>query len=134
MKYDKTNRTFDCEPTKLEEKLRSRDMKKLNPRTLFLFRQAYSRQLSLMDLNNEKNPSEDLIFRDIQPTSSNIDLNEEYAYELAEQSRDYLKISVEMQSNWTNEKTALENWRHHRFAGSPILPRWISTTQRCRPR
>ena len=103
------------EEPKLEEKLalRSRDVKKLEPRTLFLFRQAYSRQLSLMELNNEKNPSEDLIFRDIQPTSSNIDLNEEYAFELAERSRVYLKISVEMQSNWENEKIALENWRNH---------------------
>ena len=62
------------EEPKLEDKfaLRSRDVKKLEPRTLFLLRQAYSRQLSLMDLNNEKNPSEDLIFRDIQSTSSNI--------------------------------------------------------------
>lgn len=103
------------EEPKLEEKLalRSRDVKKLEPRTLFLFRQAYSRQLSLMELNNEKNPSEDLIFRDIQPTSSNIELNEEYAFELAERSRDYLKISVDMQLKWENEKTALENWRYH---------------------
>ena len=100
---------------KLEKQLalRSSDVKKLHPRTLFLFRQAYSRQLSLMELNNEKNPSEDLIFRDIQPTSSNIALNEEYAFELAERSRAYLKISIEMQSNWENEKIALENWRNH---------------------
>ena len=103
------------EEPKLEEKLalRSRDVKKLEPRTLFLFRQAYSRQLSLMELNNEKNPAEDLIFRDIQPTSSNIELNEENAFELAERSRDYLKISVDMQLKWENEKTALENWRYH---------------------
>ncbi len=103
------------EEQKLDEKLalRSRDVKKLKPKTLFLFRQAYSRQLSLMELNNEKNLSEDLIFRDIQPTSSNIDLNEEYASELAERTRAYLKISVEMQSNWENEKIALETWRNH---------------------
>ncbi len=103
------------EEPKLEEKLalRNRDVKKLEPRTLFLFRQAYSRQLSLTELNNEKNPSEDLIFRDIQPTSSKIDLNEKYAFELAERCRVYLKISVEMQSNWANEKIAFENWRNH---------------------
>ena len=103
------------EEQNLTEKLalRSTDVKKLNPRTLFLIRQAYSRQLSLMELNNEKNPSEDLIFRDIQLKSSNDALNQENAVELAERSRAYLKISVEMQSNWENEKIALENWRNH---------------------
>jgi len=103
------------EEPKLEEKLalRSTDVKKLNPRTLFLFRQAYSRQLSLMELNNEKNPIENLIFRDLQFSTSDIALNEEYAFELADRSRAYLNITVEMQSNWENEKIALENWRHH---------------------
>lgn len=93
--------------------LRSTDVKKLKPKTLFLFRQAYSRQLSLMELNNEKNPTEELIFRDLQFLTSNITLNEKNAIELAERSRDYLKISVDMQSNWSSEKVALENWRHH---------------------
>ena len=40
-------------------------------------------------------------------------LNEEDAFELAERCRAYLKISIEMQSNWENEKIALENWRNH---------------------
>lgn len=93
--------------------LRSSDVKKLNPRTLFLFRQAYARQLSLMELNNEKNPSEDLIYQDIQILPSHRNLNSQNAFELAEKSRAYLNISVEMQSNWENEKTALENWRYH---------------------
>ncbi len=103
------------EEQNLTEKLalRSSDVKRLKPKTLFLFRQAYSRQLSLMELNNEKNPSEDLIFQDIQLKSSNEVLNEENAVELAERSRAYLKISVEMQSNWENEKIALENWRDY---------------------
>ncbi|MCE2400064.1 XRE family transcriptional regulator [Candidatus Poribacteria bacterium] len=93
--------------------LRSTDVKKLKPRTLFLFRQAYSRQLSLMELNNQKNPSEDLIYRDLQLLPSDITLNNQNAFELAEKSRAYLDISVEMQSNWENEKIALENWRYH---------------------
>ena len=40
-------------------------------------------------------------------------LYEEDAFELAARSRVYLKVSVEMQSNWENEKIALENWRNH---------------------
>ncbi len=93
--------------------LRSSDVKKLNPKTLFLFRQAYSRQLSLMELNNEKNPSADLIYHDLQISSSHYHLNHQNTVELAEECRDYLNISVETQSNWENEKTALENWRYH---------------------
>lgn len=102
------------EELKFEDKLalRSDDVKKINPRTLFLFRQAYSRQLSLMELNNEKNPLEDLIFRDLKLSTSNIDLNEEIAFEMADRSRSYLKLTVEMQSNWANEKIALEYWRN----------------------
>ncbi len=101
------------EEPELEEKLalRSADVKKLNPRTLFLFRQAHSRQFSLMELNNGKNPSENLIFRDIQLFGSHISLNKQNAIELAQRCRNYLDISVEMQSDWTNGKTALENWR-----------------------
>lgn len=103
------------EEPKLDEKLalRSADVKKLKPKTLFLFRQAYSRQLSLMELNNQKKPTEELIFRDLQFTTSNNTLNEKNAIQLAEKCRDYLKISIEMQSNWSNEKVALESWRHH---------------------
>ncbi|MCY4401677.1 MAG: ImmA/IrrE family metallo-endopeptidase [Candidatus Poribacteria bacterium] len=93
--------------------LRSSDVKKLNPRTLFLFRQAYSRQLSLMELNNSRNPSEDLIFRELKLLTSHNTFNNDNAYKLAGESRAYLDISVERQSSWENEKTALENWRYH---------------------
>lgn len=93
--------------------LRSPDVKKLKPRTLFLFRQAYSRQLSLMELNSGRNSSENIIFRDLKLLTSHITFNNDNAYKLAEESRAYLDISVEMQSNWVNKKTALENWRYH---------------------
>ena len=93
--------------------LRSTDVKKLKPRTLFLFRQAYSRQLSLMELNNGKNPSENLIFRDLNPIRSEFALDNQLAFELAEKCRKYLDINIEMQSNWENEKIVLENWRYH---------------------
>ncbi len=102
------------EPTFEESvELRSTDVKKLKPRSLFLFRQGYSRQFSLMELNNGKNPSENIIFRDLQHFASDNPLNKQSAFALAEKSRSHLNICVEMQSNWENEKTALENWRYH---------------------
>ena len=92
--------------------LRSTDVKKLKPRTLLLLRQAYSRQISLMELNSEKNPSENLIFRDLLSSRSDIVLNEHSAVELAEKCRAYLNISIKMQSDWESERIALENWRY----------------------
>lgn len=93
--------------------LRSADVKKLKPRSHFLFRQCYSRQLSLMELNNGKNPSENIIFRDLQHSATDFALNKQTAFALAEKSRSYLNVCVERQSDWENEKTALENWRYH---------------------
>lgn len=85
--------------------LRSSDADRLNPRLHMLLRQAYARQLSLMELNLGNNPSAKKIFRELQasPTDS--------ATRLAQQTRLYLNISVATQAGWHNAAEALENWR-----------------------
>lgn len=85
--------------------LRSSDLKKLKPTTLYLFRQAYSRQYSLMELNHETNPSEKKIFRDLH-----IQLRDS-PFKLAKQTRTYLNIDIDEQKAWKNPTVALENWR-----------------------
>ena len=85
--------------------LRSSDNTPLEPRIHILLRQAYARQLSLMELNLGTNPSKQKIFRDLhaRPADS--------ATELAEQVRMYLNISVDIQAGWKTTAEALENWR-----------------------
>lgn len=87
--------------------LRSSDDTPLEPRIHILLRQAYARQLSLMELNLGTNPSERKIFRDLQAHPADL------ATELAEQTRTYLNISVDMQAGWKTAAEALENWRDH---------------------
>ena len=87
--------------------LRSSDNTPLEPRIHILLRQAYARQLSLMELNLGTNPSERKIFRDLQAHPTNM------ATELAEQARTYLNISVDIQAGWKTAAEALENWRDH---------------------
>jgi Zn-dependent peptidase ImmA (M78 family) len=85
--------------------LRSSDVDQLEPRIHILLRQAYARQLSLMELSLGKNPSENQIFRDFHAQLNDSPL------ELAKQTRVYLNISVDQQTNWKNSTEALENWR-----------------------
>ena len=87
--------------------LRSSDPTPLDPRVRILLRQAYARQLSLMELNLGTNPSKKKIFRDLQarPTDS--------VTALAEETRTYLDINVDTQTDWDNAKEALANWRDH---------------------
>ena len=85
--------------------LRSSNNNPLEPRTHILLRQAYARQLSLMELNFGTNPSEQKIFRDlhVRPTDS--------AKESAQQARVYLNINIDRQAGWKTAAEALENWR-----------------------
>ncbi len=85
--------------------LRSSDVDQLEPRIHILLRQAYARQLSLMELSMGKNPSENQIFRDFHAQLNDSPL------ELAKQTRVYLNISVDQQTNWKNSTIALETWR-----------------------
>ena len=85
--------------------LRSSNNNPLEPRTHILLRQAYARQLSLMELNFGTNPSEQKIFRDlhVRPTDS--------TKESAQQARVYLNINIDRQAGWKTAAEALENWR-----------------------
>ena len=85
--------------------LRSSEIEKLHPGIRILLRQARARQLSLIELNTGTNPAETKIFRDLH---SHLD---DSPTELAQQTRTYLGISVEMQTSWRSAREALENWR-----------------------
>ena len=87
--------------------LRSSDNEQLEPRIHILLRQAYARQLSLMELNLGTNPSEKKIFRDLQARST------DSVTALAQKTRTYLDINVNTQADWNNASEALENWRDH---------------------
>ena len=85
--------------------LRSSDNTPLEPRIHILLRQAYARQLSLMELNIGRNPTEMKIFRDLQAQPN------DSAMALAQQARAYLNVDVTTQADWTTAVKALENWR-----------------------
>ena len=87
--------------------LRSSDNEQLEPRIHILLRQAYARQLSLMELNLGTNPSEKKIFRDLQARST------DSVPALAQKTRTYLNINVTTQADWDNTREALANWRDH---------------------
>jgi len=85
--------------------LRSSDADGSKPRLHMLLRQAYARQLSLMELNLGNNPSAKKIFRELQASPA------DSATRLAQQTRLYLNISIDTQAGWHNAAEALENWR-----------------------
>ena len=85
--------------------LRSFEIEQLDPGIRILLRQAYTRQLSLMELNMGVNPIETKIFQDLHPQ---LDAS---PTELAQQTRAYLDISVETQVSWRSAKEAFQNWR-----------------------
>ena len=87
--------------------LRHSEIEKLSPKIRLLLRQAYARQLSLMELNTGVNPAEQKIFRALQARL------DDSPTELAQQTRIYLDVSVETQVGWSSEREALENWRDH---------------------
>ena len=86
---------------------RSSDNEQLEPRIHILLRQAYARQLSLMELNLGRNPSKKKIFRDLQARST------DSVTALAQKTRTYLDIDVNTQSDWDNAREALANWRDY---------------------
>ncbi len=86
--------------------LRRSEVKKLEPRVHFLLRHAYSRQLSLMELNNNTNLAENKLYLDF-----NAKLNDS-PIELAKKIRVYINIDTNMQTKWKNTTEALGNWRN----------------------
>ena len=85
--------------------LRSSNNTPLEPRIHILLRQAYARQLSLMELNAGTNPGKMKIFRDLQAQPN------DSAIALAQQTRAYLNVDVTTQASWKTAVKALENWR-----------------------
>ena len=85
--------------------LRSFEIEQLDPGIRILLRQAYARQLSLMELNMGVNSAETKIFQDFHAQLS------DSPTELAQQTRAYLGISVETQTSWRGGREALDNWR-----------------------
>ena len=85
--------------------LRSFEIEQLDPSIRILLRQAYARQLSLMELNMGVNPADTTVFRDLHTQLG------DSPTELAQQTRAYLDISVDTQAGWNSAKEALGNWR-----------------------
>ena len=85
--------------------MRSSDTPPLSPRMHILLRQAYARQISLMELSDRVNPEADPIFRSLRTT---LDVS---AIAFARKTRAYLDVSVDTQMGWHNTKEALERWQ-----------------------
>ena len=85
--------------------LRISEIARLHPGIRILLRQAYARQLSLMELNMGVNPAETKIFRDLHAQL------DDSVTDLAQQTRAHLGISVETQASWSSTREALETWR-----------------------
>lgn len=85
--------------------LRSSDNTVLAPRIHILLREAYARQLSLMELNAGRNPVKAKIFRDLQARPNDSIMM------LAQRARAYLSVNVTTQADWKTTAQALENWR-----------------------
>jgi Zn-dependent peptidase ImmA (M78 family) len=82
------------------------DLEYLGADTRYQIRFAHSLQLSLKELNEGKNKSARIVFRDIA-LSTDSDLREQ-----AEELRDYLGIPLETQITWSSGDVALKAWRN----------------------
>ena len=82
------------------------DLEDLSSDTRYQIRFAHSLQLSLKELNEDKNPAERMIFRDIA-LSIERDIREQ-----ADRIRGYLGVPVETQIAWRSSETALKAWRN----------------------
>lgn len=81
------------------------DLEDLSADTRYQIRLAHSLQLSLKELNDDKNAAERVIFRDIELRIDD-DLIEK-----AEEVRGYLGIALETQATWRSGEVALKAWR-----------------------
>ena len=85
--------------------LRSSDNTALAPRIHILLRDAYARQLSLIELNAGRNPVKTKIFRDLQARPN------DSVMILAQRVRAYLNVNITTQADWKTTAQALESWR-----------------------
>lgn len=82
------------------------DLEDLTADTRYQIRFALSLQLSLKELNEDRNPATRLIFRDIRLTSTG------RVAEEAQAVRDYLGVPLETQIDWRSSEVALKSWRN----------------------
>jgi Zn-dependent peptidase ImmA (M78 family) len=75
-----------------------------------LLRKGKALQLNLMELTGGRNIARRLITRDL---TFNANMN---LHTMAEQVRDYLGLSLEVQKSWPDDDTALKQWRDALFA------------------
>jgi Zn-dependent peptidase ImmA (M78 family) len=81
------------------------EQRRIPPRLRYLLRKAQVLQLNLTELYDGTNPAERHVVRDLDfpPDVS--------AYSMAQQVREYLGVSLEMQISWDNADEALRQWR-----------------------
>jgi Zn-dependent peptidase ImmA (M78 family) len=81
------------------------EVEKFLPDTRNAIREAMAMQLALHELNDGKNPSERKILKDLQ-ISARSGITRK-----AIEVREYLRIPLETQCQWSDADTALKNWR-----------------------
>lgn len=82
------------------------EIENLAPDTVFALREAKAMQLSLKEINDNANPSENKIFRDILIQVTD-DLEK-----VTETVRNYLNISLSEQISWKDDNFAFKSWRN----------------------
>ncbi|MDJ0600395.1 MAG: ImmA/IrrE family metallo-endopeptidase [Crocosphaera sp.] len=82
------------------------EINKLSSNTVYILRQAKAMQLSLKELNDGSNPSQNRIFRDLS-----IDLDKNNLKGITQEVRDYLNVELDEQFSWKNDDDALKKWR-----------------------
>lgn len=82
------------------------DLEDLTADTRYQIRLAHSLQLSLKELNDGRNTTARIIFRDIE-LSTNDDIPQK-----ADEVRRYLAIPLETQATWRSGEIALKAWRN----------------------
>lgn len=78
----------------------------LEPDTWYAIRHARARQMDLQELAQFDNSRERQILRDMTENADHTN-----AVSLAAHVREYLKIKLDSQFNWSSEQEALEHWR-----------------------
>ncbi len=82
------------------------EIENLSSDTMYALRQAKAMQLSLKEINDNINPSEKKIFRDIR-ISFRDDLSR-----VTQEVRDYLNVPLDEQTSWQDNDIALKSWRN----------------------
>jgi Zn-dependent peptidase ImmA (M78 family) len=85
------------------------EFEQIPSRVRILLRKAKALQLNLMELTGGRNHAERMITRDLA-FNSHMNLRT-----MTEQVRAYLGVSLDEQTNWQDDDTALKNWRQALF-------------------